>query len=81
MGEEWRTLDLSFGCDQFWLRPNFKMWVMMMLLLSHLLALLTSPRERERERESSPEHQSFTSKFLGQRKMGIVVASCFSQLP
>jgi uncharacterized membrane protein len=51
MGEEWRTLDLSFGCDQFWLRSKFKVWVMMMLLLSHLLALLTSLRERERERE------------------------------
>ncbi len=78
MAEEWRTLDLSFGCDQFWLRSNFKMWVMMMLLLSHLLALLTSLRVRERER--APEHPSFTSKFLGQRKMGTVVASCFSQL-
>ncbi len=34
----------------------------------------------QRERERAPEHPSFTSKFLGQRKMGIVVASCFSQL-
>jgi hypothetical protein len=63
MGEEWRTLDLSFGCDQFWLRPNFKMWVMMMLLLSHLLALLTSPRERERELLNiQVSHQSFLGK-------------------
>jgi hypothetical protein len=63
MGEEWRTLDLSFGSDQFWLRPNFKVWVMMMLLLSHLLALLTSPREIERELLNiEVSHQSFLGK-------------------
>jgi len=41
---------------------------------------LTYITESERERERAPEHPSFTSKFLGQRKMGTVVASCFSQL-